>query len=294
MQHRAEGFRGQVMHVVPRPLLAAAAAHLLAAELYPTDIGFYPRAWRHYRERPDGAPEHILIFCTAGRGWFEVDGREGFLEPDQALLIPQGRPHRYGADARQPWTIHWAHFAGEDAAYFSGLLPVGCPLVPVAAATRPALVRLFRECCAALANGFSPTRILYAAQVLRHLLAALFFDNPAFTAGAWPRPARDFRRVFDYMRQQLPNRLTLAQMARAAGLSAPRFSALFKAQTGVTPGDYYLRRRLQIASRLLDTTDQSIKEIAAACGYDDPYYFSRLFRKVMGVPPTVYRRTQKG
>lgn len=292
--HMAEGFHGQIMHVVPRPLLDETAKHLLAGELHPTDIGWYPHARHHYRERTRGTDQHILIYCTAGRGWFEIDGHQGELYPRQALLIPRGRPHSYAADERRPWTIHWVHFTGEDAAYFSSLLPAGLHVIPVAPTARPKLERLFHEGCAAFANGFSSARILYAAQVLRHLLAVLFFDNPAFAPGARQQVVRDFSAVIDFMRQHIQGGVPLRDVAKVAGLSVARFSALFKAQTGVPPGDYYLRLRVQAACRLLDTTPLTVKEIAATVGCADPYYFSRLFHKVMGMPPTIYRRAKKG
>ena len=62
------------MHVVPRPILERARSHPLVSPLTLTDIGWFPSARYHYRERPAGAPEHILIYCTVGKGWFEVDG----------------------------------------------------------------------------------------------------------------------------------------------------------------------------------------------------------------------------
>ena len=292
--HIAEGFRGQIMHVVPRPLLDDAAKQLLAGELYPTDLGYYPKARHHYRERTGGAKQHILIYCTAGHGWFEIDGRRNELHPGHALLIPLGRPHCYAADEQRPWTIHWVHFAGEDAAYFSGLLPAEQHVVPVAPSARRKLAQLFHEGCAAFANGFSAARILYSAQVLRHLLAVLFFDNPAFVPGTRQQSVRDFSRVIDFMRQQVNGNLTLADMAKVAGLSVARFSALFKAQTGVPPGEYLLRLRVQSACRLLDTTALTVKEIATTVGCSDPYYFSRLFHRIMGMPPTEYRLAKKG
>jgi AraC-like DNA-binding protein len=83
-------------------------------------------------------------------------------------------------------------------------------------------------------------------------------------------------------------------MAGQAGLSESHFSRVFKAQTGHAPLDYFILLKMQHASALLAVTDLHVKEVAAAVGYSDPYYFSRLFKQVIGVSPRDYRRAPKG
>ena len=59
-----QGFAGQDMYVIPRPILAEARRHPLVRPLYPTDIGWYPQARYHYRERPGGAAQDHLMMCV--------------------------------------------------------------------------------------------------------------------------------------------------------------------------------------------------------------------------------------
>ena len=96
------------------------------------------------------------------------------------------------------------------------------------------------------------------------------------------------------MRQHLDGSLSLTSIAREANFSTARFSTLFKAQTGFSPVEYYIRLRVQAACRMFDTTALNVSEVAAKVGYADQYYFSRIFRKIMGMPPTAYRRAKKG
>ena len=79
-----DGFAGEIMYVVPRPVLARARSHPLVSPLTPTDIGWFPSARFHHRERPSGAPEHILIVCTAGAGWLEVNGMRHSVDTNEA------------------------------------------------------------------------------------------------------------------------------------------------------------------------------------------------------------------
>jgi len=290
----ADGFPGQIMHVIPKPLLAKATRHVLISELYPTHIGWFPPAHHHYIVRPNGADENIMIYCIKGTGWFEIGGKRQLLLPDQALLIPRGRPHSYGAVEKDPWSIHWAHFAGEDAACYTSLLPHQEHVFSVARSIRKQTEILFKECYRTFDDGFTNTRILLAAQTLRHLLALLFFGNPAFSPGTPAGSHRSFSSTIEYMREHLDGSLELKDIAKNAGFSVARFSTLFRAQTGFSPVDYYIRLRIQAACRLFDTTPLNVSEVSCRVGYDDSCYFSRIFRKVMGMPPLAYCRSKKG
>lgn len=290
---KQEGFQGQIQYVIPRPVLAGTAQHILVSGLYPTDIGWYPEAKQHYRQRDNGAEQNILIICTGGQGWFEIDGRRRPLRKNQALLVPQNKPHAYGASQRDPWTIQWVHFTGEDAAYYLTLLNSGFTL-NIHPELTAKIDRLFAEAYESLASGFSQQSIICAAQIVRHILGLLFFNNKAFSPHHKPGRFRNLENVIRFMRKRLDAKLTIDEMAAEAGLSPTHFSRLFSRQTGFPPMEYFIHLKIQRACRFLTLTPMSIKEISSRLGYTDQYYFSRIFHKVMGIPPAVYRRNQSG
>src|SRR5437763_9389193 len=111
-----EGFQGQKAIVIPRKILSdLSASSDVAGALYITDIGYYPKAKFHYRERPEGADQHILIYCLEGRGE-AIIGKTAFpVEAGDFFVVPSGVPHKYEADESNPWTIYWIHFKGRDA-----------------------------------------------------------------------------------------------------------------------------------------------------------------------------------
>ena len=96
------------------------------------------------------------------------------------------------------------------------------------------------------------------------------------------------------MRGNIARSLTLQELSRHAGLSPTRYSAIFREQTGASPVDHHIRLRMQAGCHYLDTTALSVKEVAAKLGYDDPYYFSRIFQKILACSPLAYRRSVKG
>ncbi len=95
------------------------------------------------------------------------------------------------------------------------------------------------------------------------------------------------------MLDHLADKITVQQLAAQACLSEAHFAKQFQKKTGYAPIDYFIRLKMQKACELLSTSDLRIREIATALGYIDPYYFSRLFKKVMGVSPRAYRKTNQ-
>ena len=87
-----EGFYGQRITVLPRNFLKEVTEHPLISSLYLTDIGHFPEAQFHYRERMEGCDQHILIYCIKGKGWFTIDGNKQPVNQDNLLIIPKGTP----------------------------------------------------------------------------------------------------------------------------------------------------------------------------------------------------------
>ena len=106
------GFPGQRLRVLPRSLVAEASEQAPTSLLLATDAGYFPRALLHRRRRESGAPEAVVIVCTAGRGGYESAGERGSVRAGQALVIGPGVPHFYYSDSQDPWTIWWVHVTG--------------------------------------------------------------------------------------------------------------------------------------------------------------------------------------
>lgn len=125
-RHLREGFAGQEMFVIPRPILADARRHPLVRGLYPTDIGWYPEARYHYRNRVNGAPEDHLMMCMDGHGFVVVNDKKNHLNEGEMLIIPRNCRHTYWAAEDKPWSTYWMHFRGEDSSYYVDRIPPCC------------------------------------------------------------------------------------------------------------------------------------------------------------------------
>lgn len=290
-----EGFAGQDMFVIPLPVLASARQHPLVRSVYPTDIGWFPSAGHHYRDRPAGARQDHLMMCVDGHGYVVVGGQEAHLKKGEMLIIPRNSQHTYWAADDDPWSIYWVHFLGEDADYFVERIPRPGQPVPVEAPTQDEAVRLFRYCLDALHDGYGLPNLIYAAQSTQHILSLLLYRNQSLPAE--PRSGKrrnSFETVIEYMQENLNTPLRLEDFARQAGMSVSHFSEVFRTQTGQSPMAYFIHLRMRLACRLLDLSSKPIKTVAIETGYRDPYYFSRVFKKSMGISPEKYRDIKKG
>ena len=81
----------------------------LASSIYITDIGYYPKAWHHYRSRKKPIDQYVFIYCVNGKGWFEVNDKRYDVKTNQYFILPDGISHTYAADENDPWTIYWPH-----------------------------------------------------------------------------------------------------------------------------------------------------------------------------------------
>ena len=294
-RHLREGFEGQEMFVIPRPILAEARRHPLVRGLFPTDIGWYPKARYHYRDRINGAPEDHLMMCLAGNGYVVVNEKKSHLRAGELLIIPRNCRHTYWAAEDEPWSIYWMHFRGEDSSYYVERIPQVAEPVAIDQAAQSEATRLFRDCLETLEGGYTLPTLIYAAQSAKHILSVLLFRNSVLPMKQRSESQRlDCDAVIEYMRSRLHEAVRLEEFAREAGLSVSHFSGMFRDQVHQSPMSYFTQLKIRAACRLLDLSGKSIKVVAMETGYSDPYYFSRVFKKVMGISPEKYRAIKKG
>lgn len=285
---KKEGFQGQKAIVIPKPVINnQCAQNPVINNLYITNMGYYPKAKYHYRQRLHGADQHILIYCHEGSGMIKLNKTEYHLEAGDFFLIPGNTKHSYGADEHNPWTIYWIHFKGSAANEVAELCKKNNNWKGFAGAGAKSL-ELFEEIYSQLERGYGTDTLLYANMCFWHFLGTLLFHDKAVTPhNTQNKSAVD--KAIDLFSNNIHQLLTLEQIAAAANLSPAHFSTVFKKKTGFSPIEYFNHLKIQKACQYLQFTNMLIKEIAHALGIQDQYYFSRLFTRVMGISPNDYR-----
>jgi AraC family transcriptional regulator len=142
------------------------------------------------------------------------------------------------------------------------------------------------------------TSTLYAEHAARavatHLAAAyggLRPRAPEVRGGLAPWQERRAKELLD---ARLAGDVTLAELAEACALSVRHFTRAFRQSTGQSPNQWLVERRLDRAQGLLESSERSLGEIAAACGFASQSHFTRVFRGALGTSPGAWRRERRG
>jgi AraC-like DNA-binding protein/mannose-6-phosphate isomerase-like protein (cupin superfamily) len=289
MLRKKEGFEGQRAIVLPRKILTKyCSTNALIAGAYITDIGYYPKAKYHYRERLHGSDQDILIYCMEGKGLVKIKDKEYNIKPGNFIIIPTGVPHKYAADERSPWTIYWVHFKGANTHSLVNKFLTQNESYYGSVEYQESRFKLFEEMYSNLEMGYSNDNLCYANICLPHFLSSFVYKEN-YNVSPKKQSKNQINHSINYMRQHIDEMLSLQAIAASINLSASHFSFIFKKSTGFPPIEYFNHLKVQKACQYLLFTDLRIKEIANNLGIEDPYYFSRMFTKVIGVSPGIYR-----
>jgi AraC family transcriptional regulator len=216
------------------------------------------------------------------------------VEPGAACVLPAGvpfvsrcnEPYHLAILAISPGRLH------EAAARRPG---GGTALLPARGVHDPVLGALLRALCGQLRSGSAGGA--HARWLLDTLLTWLLHEHGT-TAAAYADPwaagglsAATARRVTAYVDAHLDDPgLTVRALATVAGLSAFHFQRCFKQTLGTSPHAYVLERRIARSKGLLTTTEASIGDVSARCGFADQSSFARAFHRITGLTPRAWRK----
>lgn len=242
----------------------------------------------------------IAFLCVSGEAQVRIGDQMYALAPGTVILSPADVRQELWNEASQPVWMHTVAFS----ARLYGLLdlPTLCGL-PVEQHLDDdrfyEVVGIARQLVRELFERRPGYGLATNAACLR-LVAMLWRtwtdsnDDPARVTGARVADLARLEPVLHAIQSRYAEALTLEQMASLVHLHPSYFSTVFHRATGLPPSQYLAQYRLRRAHDLLLSTDRSIREIAAATGFRDPFYLSRAFRKAAGVSPSEFRKACVG
>lgn len=295
MKKRKDGFNGERALVLPSFIVQEMEKDPLSSTLHITDIGYYPKADSHFRERKDPIPQYVFIYCIEGAGWFRINDEEYHVGKNQYFILPAGIPHKYGSEENDPWTIYWIHFKGKLAQQFAAGLSHPTEIKPNIYSRISGRIDLFEEIFHTLEMGYSHENLLYSCSVFYHFLGTLRYLQQYRNAVKKESDEEDIvTAAIHFMKENIEKKLELGEIAGHIGYSPSHFSILFSKRTGHSPINYFNQLKIQQACQLLDFSEMKINQICYKIGIEDTYYFSRLFSKIMGMSPREYKKQIKG
>jgi AraC-like DNA-binding protein len=287
---KKEGFKGQRAIILPRNIISLQCNdNDIIGQSYITDIGYYPKAQFHYRKRAHGIDQNVLIYCVEGSGSAQIGDNKYSIDPGNFIVIPAGVPHSYAADEDHAWTIYWIHFKGKISDAMSNLMVKEFKGYKGTVNYSEKRTVLFDEIYTNLEKGYGTENIYYANMCLWQFISSFIFDNK-FNFITKTATNDISSHAIDFMQKHLDKTLKLSEIAHAVNTSVSHFAAVFRNKTGFAPIEYFNHLKIQKACQYLQFTEDRVREIAYNLGIEDLYYFSRLFKKVMGVSPNEYRK----
>ncbi|MEY8354459.1 helix-turn-helix domain-containing protein [Lachnospiraceae bacterium 54-53] len=240
--------------------------------------------------------EHHLHFVLGGAGILEINGSQHRLKTDDIFLIPKGCPVAYHADYRNPWEYMWITFDGEMAEaylHYAGLSAED-PAIHSQTPNQlylPMIQKILDTNQLTFANEIRRVGYLY------EILSTLIDMQSSLRSSKKNQYDYSIDTYVDYALQYIKlnyDRIRVQDIADYIGINRSYLTSIFKKKLRVSPQEYLMRFRLNIAAHQLAATSQSIQEIATSIGYDNPLTFSKIFKQEYGMSPRHFREEKKG
>jgi AraC family transcriptional regulator, arabinose operon regulatory protein len=260
----------------------------LLKHLHICSIGYYPKAKDHFTYRKKGLPENFIFYCVDGHGWYQVGKQRYEVNPNEFFVLPQNVEHSYGSSEEHPWTIYWIHFGGDSLPHLNEMQVMQEHVKPFYIKNNGDIIPLFLKIYKTLELGYSIDNLLFANMCLSQFLTLFIYNNRHYEAATQDKSDCVDNAIL-FMQEHINDNISLNELSSKHHYSVSRFSNLFRRKTGYAPIDYFIQMKMQKACQHLDFTNRSIKDIAFSMGFDDPYYFSKRFRSIIGKSPKKYR-----
>jgi AraC family transcriptional regulator len=235
-------------------------------------------------------PYLSVEYVDSGSGTVTLDGRAFLLRPGSLFCYGPGLRHRIEADGAPPMVKYFVDFAGAGA---GSLLRVGAwaERRPLRVA-EPARIRGLFDELQRIGQRPGAHAVRRALLGLEQIILAAADDSLPEDAGesaAW----NTYQRCRSWIESSYLRLRSLADVEAACGTSAAHVCRLFQRYSGTTPYQLVVRLRMARAAALLLDGGRLVREIGSLVGYDDPYHFSKAFKRVYGLSPEAFRARRR-
>lgn len=237
--------------------------------------------------RTGGRRDYQLLYISAGRAFFCLQDGKQEIPSGHMVLYRPGERQQYYYYAEDSPEVYWVHFSGYDVSQildkigFADTHVLFCGL----SFHYPELFRqiilelqLKRPC-------FEELLCFY----LQHIFTEIHRSQLEFSADKY-RNVDSMEAAVHFFNESFTHDISIEEYAAGQHMSVSWFIRSFKQYMGLTPMQYITSIRINKAKELLKNTNCSIQEVSTLSGYENPFYFSRIFRKQTGFSPSQYRQ----
>ena len=226
----------------------------------------------------------VLQHSIAGSGNLRYENRTYRVRPGETMLLIIPHNHRYWLEDGGRWEFFWISMHGEEALRIQqDILNVTGPLFKL----DPETIDRLADCTLRLIQGGADRP--GSASSIAYEAAMVLYDDVFGSHPVASKESRAMQHVIDHIAANLDKPLPVEELAQVSGMSRAHFSRVFAASEGMPPAEFVVQKRLLRAVKLLAKNTVPVKEISILCGFPDPNYFAKVFRRVYGASPTEYR-----
>ncbi|MBQ3035363.1 MAG: AraC family transcriptional regulator [Lachnospiraceae bacterium] len=240
--------------------------------------------------RPRGRLDFQLLYIASGKAHFHFDGKEQIVTAGHMVLYRPKEPQKYEYYGEDQTEVYWVHFTGGNVTNILRSYGLTDDKRVFYCGSGLDYQNLFRT----MINELQMCKENYAEMLemyLRQIFIMLqrYFINAAKTDNA--RVVEEIDKATLYFNEHYSEDISIDEYAQNNHVSVSWFIRNFKHCTGSTPMQYILSKRIYNAEILLQDSTYNITEISEIVGYENPLYFSRIFKKVKGLSPSEYRKS---
>lgn len=259
--------------------------------LFVTSCGTYqlltkPKLPTH---RPKGRVDFQLLYIASGQAHFYFNRKEEIVSAGNMVLYRPKEEQRYYYYGTDHTEVYWVHFTGNDVKKILRAHGISDDMHVIHTGTSLEYKQLFLQMIQELKlckEDYEELLIL----LLSHLFILIHRTINTRPRNKAHAIMKEMDAAVKYFHQNYNQPISIEEFASSRHISISWFIRNFKEYTHSTPAQYLLSLRISNAQTLLETTDYNVTEIAEIVGYDNPLYFSRLFKKQCGLSPSEFRR----
>lgn len=240
---------------------------------------------------PAVRPNYIIHYILWGKGIYQVGDHKYELQQGQGFLIEPEAVTFYKADEKNPWSYLWIGFAGEQAEEYLQDLGLNSNQLVFQSEQGKDLKRIVAKMLSY--HSASGTDQYYLQSLLYEFFAVLTKDARLADVTKETKESIYVQKSINFIRNNYSAGIGVQDIADHVCVSRSYLYKLFEETLQMSPKDFLTQFQISRSKELLTVTDLSIEGVAMSCGYGDALVYSKTFKKIMGMPPSVYRKTHR-
>lgn len=242
--------------------------------------------------RPRGRLDYQLLYVAAGKAHFHFDGKEEIVTAGHMVLYRPKEVQKYEYYGKEQTEVYWVHFTGSDVKNILRKYGISDSTRVFYVGSALEYQNLFRMMIQELQMCREDYQELLA-MMLRHMFILIHrqLNSTKKIDNSFVMEEIDIATI--YFNEHYNEEISIEEYAASRNMSTSWFIRNFKKYTGSTPMQYILSIRISNAESLLEATEYNMTEISNIVGYENPLYFSRIFKKMKGLSPSEYRKRIK-